>query len=294
MKHYRRPATLLLGIALVALLAAPASAGTSDRDGDKLPDTWEQRHNLPTNQPSGSGDPDRDGLTNLQEFNKSTQPRDEDTDNDGAEDGFEVRWRLRVRDADSNDDSQLDGDEDRDRDGVDNEDEDDLREPCGSDDEDRDDDNLDNEDENDFRLRTGDSDSDDDGVVDGDEDRDRDGMSNEDEDDDEREDDCDSDSDDDGRDDEDEEDTLGMVVSYNAETGVLTVETLSGVVLTLNVTDDVEIEVDDDCVAEDAQGDNSGTGSWEPTLSDLTPGTPIGEFEVDFEDNVIEEIEIGC
>lgn len=69
----------------------------SDADDDNLPDTWETAKTLdPTknglndlNQ-SEYGDPDGDGLTNLQEFQNGTDPKDSDTDNDGYPDGDEV------------------------------------------------------------------------------------------------------------------------------------------------------------------------------------------------------------
>ena len=289
MKSYRPIITLVMAAALSTLLALPATAATGDRDNDRLPDAWELRHDLPTNEPSAGRDPDRDGLTNLEEYRLRTAPRNSDTDSDGAEDGFEVAWKLKVRDADSDDDGETDGDEDSDRNGVDNEDQDDLVEPCAFDDGDRDDDNIDNEDENDFRMRTGDSDSDDDGVEDGEEDRDRDGRSNEDEDDRSREDDCDTDSDDDGDDDEDEDDRLGAIVDYDAATQTLTIRTVNGVTVTLSVAGALEVEVDEACMA---------GGEWEgdedPTLADLPAGTPIGEFEVDFRNGVIEELEIEC
>ena len=287
MIRFRRPATLLLAAAVATTMAMPASATTGDSDNDQLPDEWELRHDLPTDEPSAGRDPDRDNLTNLEEYRLRTAPRNSDSDSDGAEDGFEVVWKLKARDADSNDDGELDGDEDSDRNGIDNEDQDDLVEPCGSDDIDRDDDSVDNEDENDFRLRTGDADSDDDGIADGEEDRDRDGRSNEDEDDRNREDTCDSDTDDDGDDDEDDDDMLGAIVDYDAEAQTLTVKTVNGVVLTLSVADALEIDIDEECVA-DWEGED------DPTLADLPAGTPIGEFEIDFRNGVIEELEIEC
>ena len=287
MTTYRSLAALLMAVAMSSVLALPAVAATSDSDGDRLPDEWELRHNLPADEPSAGRDPDRDGLTNIEEYRLRTAPRNSDTDSDGAEDGFEVVWKLKVHDADSDDDGTTDGDEDANDNGIDNEDQDDLVEPCGVDDGDRDGDSLDNEDENDFRQRTGDADSDDDGIADGDEDRDRDGRSNEDEDDRNREDDCDADTDDDGDDDEDDDDILGSLLSYDAETQVLTVETVNGVVLTLSVTDALEIDIDDDCVA-DWEGED------DPMLADLPSGTAFGEFEVDYRNGVMEEIEIDC
>jgi len=61
-------------------------------DGDALPDAFELAHTDPS---SATGlrpgdDLDNDGLTNLQEFQHGTNPRDPDTDGDGIEDGDEL------------------------------------------------------------------------------------------------------------------------------------------------------------------------------------------------------------
>lgn len=87
----------------------PASVGLgtniTDLDNDGLPGTWEATHNLNDNDdgttgesspgakdgPNGAlGDPDADGLTNAQELALQTDPKDEDSDNDGYSDGDEA------------------------------------------------------------------------------------------------------------------------------------------------------------------------------------------------------------
>lgn len=66
---------------------------SADTDSDGLPDKWEVDNQLsPTdagtvNTVNGpNGDPDNDGLTNLQEFTRKTNPRNADTDGDGYSD----------------------------------------------------------------------------------------------------------------------------------------------------------------------------------------------------------------
>ncbi len=55
-----------------------------DDDNDGIPDTWEIRYGLdPLNSSDSDLDPDNDGLTNLEEYNKDTDPFDHDTDSDG-------------------------------------------------------------------------------------------------------------------------------------------------------------------------------------------------------------------
>src|SRR3989454_7115852 len=63
----------------------------ADSDGDGIPDDYELAHDLDPNNPiDAQEDPDRDGLTNLQEFQLGTDPRNRDTDGDGLSDGDEV------------------------------------------------------------------------------------------------------------------------------------------------------------------------------------------------------------
>ncbi|WP_198141265.1 LamG-like jellyroll fold domain-containing protein [Verrucomicrobium spinosum] len=65
-----------------------------DTDGDGLLDGWEVAYDLnPTSDDSdqgASGDPDRDGLTNLEEKDLGTHPNNFDTDGDLFPDGWEV------------------------------------------------------------------------------------------------------------------------------------------------------------------------------------------------------------
>lgn len=66
-----------------------------DRDGDRLPDRWERRHGLSSLGGSGDdgpgGDPDNDGLTNIQELALGTSPTSADTDRGGESDASESR-----------------------------------------------------------------------------------------------------------------------------------------------------------------------------------------------------------
>ncbi len=47
-----------------------------DRDGDGLPDAWEQAHGTDSLTPDAAADPDGDGATNLEEYRAGTDPRD--------------------------------------------------------------------------------------------------------------------------------------------------------------------------------------------------------------------------
>lgn len=74
------------------------SIGTSpakkDTDGDGLPDGWEVQHNLNPSSICGNdgdaGDPDGDGVDNLNEYEMGTNPNAADTDSDGLSDGEEA------------------------------------------------------------------------------------------------------------------------------------------------------------------------------------------------------------
>ncbi len=82
---------------------------TADTDGDGLPDAWETANMLDPNDngenPNNNGvagdpvngalgNPDNDGLTNLQEYQQGTNPRSPDTDNDGLRDEVENNTGL--------------------------------------------------------------------------------------------------------------------------------------------------------------------------------------------------------
>jgi len=254
-------AGLLLALAF-AVPSAHAAARDSDRDG--MPNEWERAHDLSPYHANAGGDPDRDRLVNLREYRRHTDPRREDTDRDGVDDGDEVRvFGSNPGDPDGDDDGKRDGDEDKDHDGTKNEDEDDPKEPCGADDDDSDHDGVANEDENEQDTLPGDPDSDDDGVKDGDEDADDDGVENEDEDD-SSDDACEGDRDKDGVDEEDENDAMGTVVSFDAETGVLVIQTEEGQ-LVGTVTGETEFFWSDcDCAEE-----------GEPTSAALVEGALV-------------------
>jgi hypothetical protein len=104
----------------------------ADSDGDGLPDWWETLYGLPVGTANATDDPDRDGLTNLQEFNGGWNPivaesqstlsatssnfltdtgayplgQTKDTDGDGMPDWWEDRYGLNrlVNDAGLNPD----------------------------------------------------------------------------------------------------------------------------------------------------------------------------------------------
>lgn len=99
------------------LSAAPvcdALPGVNDRDGDGLPDAWEETFGLDPDDPSGvngaSGDPDGDGLNNFREHQEDTHPRRSDSDRDGTSDGDEVTNGTDPAGATEPHDADLDGD----------------------------------------------------------------------------------------------------------------------------------------------------------------------------------------
>ena len=61
------------------MAAAPtpgAASGTSDSDGDGMPDLWEQEHGTFVFVPDADDDPDGDGLSNREEYRAGTDPQD--------------------------------------------------------------------------------------------------------------------------------------------------------------------------------------------------------------------------
>ena len=54
---------------------------TEDTDSDGIPDWWEMHYGLDPEDPSdASGDPDGDGITNLEEYERGTSPTTDDSD----------------------------------------------------------------------------------------------------------------------------------------------------------------------------------------------------------------------
>jgi len=84
----------------------------SDTDEDELPVEWEVDNNLDPWKDDSTEDPDDDTLTNLEEFNLQTNPRNNDTDADGLSDGDEVLIHLTdPNNSDTDADGLSDGDE---------------------------------------------------------------------------------------------------------------------------------------------------------------------------------------
>ncbi len=104
--------------------AQEAEMGTdpakADMDGDGMKDGWEFYHGLDMfNSNDASEDPDKDGFTNLEEFNAATYPDDScsrpnsrrpiDTDKDGLPDAVEIKYGTGMNDPDSDKDGMDDG-----------------------------------------------------------------------------------------------------------------------------------------------------------------------------------------
>ena len=85
----KKLALIALAVLAMLALASPASARGRDGNHDGLPDRWEKHHKLSLKVKQARRDQDKDGLNNRGEFRARTNPRDDDTDNDGIEDGNE-------------------------------------------------------------------------------------------------------------------------------------------------------------------------------------------------------------
>src|SRR5439155_24997745 len=72
------------------MLTLSIALGTASPSG--IPESWAISNGLNPNDPTMPfQDPDRDGLTNLEEFRAGTNPNNRDTDGDGLTDGDEVK-----------------------------------------------------------------------------------------------------------------------------------------------------------------------------------------------------------
>jgi hypothetical protein len=79
-----------MALAVAASLLLASGALARDRNHDRIPDKWEKRHHLNVRANDARKDPDRDHLSNLAEYQRGTDPRDADTDDDGTDDENEV------------------------------------------------------------------------------------------------------------------------------------------------------------------------------------------------------------
>jgi hypothetical protein len=100
------------GNGFIGVLELAVDGGIADSDNDGMPDSWEHAQDLVVGTNDAAGDPDGDGLTNLEEYQASTNPHRFDTDGDGLSDGEEVKTTLTSPlKGDTDGDGLSDGDE---------------------------------------------------------------------------------------------------------------------------------------------------------------------------------------
>lgn len=86
------------------------SEGTVTVSPDGMPRAWEEANGLNPYLPDGDGDYDGDNLTNLDEYNHNTDPRNPDTDHDHLTDWEEINvYHTDPNKSDTDEDSALDG-----------------------------------------------------------------------------------------------------------------------------------------------------------------------------------------
>jgi hypothetical protein len=98
-KRARLGGLLAMALGALALLAMPGIAAAKDRNHDRIPDRWEQRHHLSLSVNQAGRDQDGDQLRNRGEFEAGDNPRDGDSDNDGVMDGEENAGTIAFFDA---------------------------------------------------------------------------------------------------------------------------------------------------------------------------------------------------
>ena len=94
--------TMAVVAALALSLAAMAALSVAkDRNDDGIPDRWEKRHHLSLKVDQARRDQDSDALRNRGEYEAGMDPRDEDTDGDGIDDGDEGAGTITAWDPDT-------------------------------------------------------------------------------------------------------------------------------------------------------------------------------------------------
>lgn len=171
-----------------------------DKDKNGIHDDWQKKYKLGKGKSVALKDPDKDGLSNVLEYQINTNPNkkdsdgdktsdyNEDKDKDGLRNGLEVKWKLNPLKFDTDGDGISDANEDEDTDSLSNKEEiyvgtsltkaDTDKDGLHDGDEDQDKDKLTNSIEFDLGYNPKDKDSDNDGIKDADEDLDRDGIRN--------------------------------------------------------------------------------------------------------------------
>lgn len=84
-----RAAVAVVAALALSLVAMASVAAAKDRNHDGIPDRWERAHNLSLKVNQAKKDQDGDELRNRGEYRSGTDPRDEDSDDDGIEDADE-------------------------------------------------------------------------------------------------------------------------------------------------------------------------------------------------------------